>query len=194
MNIWARKPVEELCAEATVSNDVVTALPRSIGVFALTCFGVGSTVGAGIFVLTGQVAAQHAGPAVAVCLVMASLVCLLAGLCYAELASMIPVAGSAYSYTYATMGEAVAWAVGWCLVLEYLFSVSLVSISWSGYTQSTLHQFGWHLPAALARSPFDVAEGSFRIVRTGTLIDLPAVHEWIEAAKQEPWTIPEFER
>src|SRR5579872_854416 len=96
LNIWARKPIEDLCSEAAVGSEVVAARPRSIGFFALTCFGVGSTVGAGIFVLTGTVAAEHAGPAVALSFVLASLVCLLAGLCYAELASMIPVAGSAY--------------------------------------------------------------------------------------------------
>ncbi len=175
LNIWARKPIEDLCSEAAVGSEVVTALPRSIGFFALTCFGVGSTVGAGIFVLTGTVAAEHAGPAVALSFVLASLVCLLAGLCYAELASMIPVAGSAYSYTYATLGEAVAWTVGWCLVLEYLFSVSLVAISWSGYAQSTLHQFGWTLPAALSRSPFDVRSDAYHVFSTGTVIDLPAV-------------------
>jgi APA family basic amino acid/polyamine antiporter len=174
LNIWARKPIEDLCSEAAVGSEVVTALPRSVGFFALTCFGVGSTVGAGIFVLTGTVAAEHAGPAVALSFLLASCVCLLAGLCYAELASMIPVAGSAYSYTYATLGEAVAWTVGWCLVLEYLFSVSLVAISWSGYAQSTLHQFGWSLPEALSKSPFDV-RGSYHVFWTGTLIDLPAV-------------------
>ena len=173
MNILARKPVEELCSEAGVGGEV-TALPRSIGVFALTCIGVGSTVGAGIFVLTGSVAAEHAGPAVGVSFLLASVVCLLAGLCYAELASMIPIAGSAYSYTYATLGEGVAWVVGWCLMLEYLFSASLVAIGWSGYAQSTLHQLGVDLPVALRKAAFD-APDSYHIVRTTGLIDLPAV-------------------
>ena len=90
----------------------------------------------------GNVAAQHSGPAVGLSLLLASIVCLLAGLCYSELAAMIPVAGSAYSYTYATLGEGIAWTVGWCLMLEYLFSASLVAISWAGYMQSTLHQIG----------------------------------------------------
>jgi APA family basic amino acid/polyamine antiporter len=173
LNIWARKPVEELCSEAGVNGEV-TALPRSIGVFALTCIGVGATVGAGIFVLTGSVAAEHSGPAVGISFLLASIVCLLAGLCYAELAAMIPVAGSAYSYTYATMGEGIAWTVGWCLMLEYLFSASLVAISWAGYAQSTLHQLGVDLPAAWMAAPFDVRDG-WHIYRTTTLINLPAV-------------------
>ena len=173
MNIWARKPVEELCSEAGVAGEV-TALPRSIGVFALTCIGIGATVGAGIFVLTGSVAAEHSGPAVGISFALASIVCLLAGLCYAELAAMIPVAGSAYSYTYATLGEGIAWTVGWCLVLEYLFSASLVAISWAGYMQSTLHQIGIDLPAAWLSAPFDAKDG-WHIYRTPTFINLPAV-------------------
>jgi basic amino acid/polyamine antiporter, APA family len=173
LNIWARKSVEALCSEATVEGEV-TALPRSIGVFALTCIGVGATVGAGIFVLTGSVAAEHSGPAVGLSFLLASIVCLLAGLCYAELAAMIPVAGSAYSYTYATLGEGIAWTVGWCLILEYLFSASLVAISWAGYAQSTLHQLGIDLPAAWLAAPFDVSD-AWRVYRTPTLINLPAV-------------------
>jgi APA family basic amino acid/polyamine antiporter len=173
LNIWARKPVEDLCAEAEVQGEV-TALPRSIGVFALTCIGVGGTVGAGIFVLTGNVAAEHSGPAVGLSLLLASIVCLLAGLCYSELAAMIPVAGSAYSYTYATLGEGIAWTVGWCLMLEYLFAASLVAISWAGYATSTLHQLGIDLPAIWLSAPFDVKD-AWHIYRTPTLVNLPAV-------------------
>jgi basic amino acid/polyamine antiporter, APA family len=173
LNIWARKPVEELCSEAGVQGEV-TALPRSIGVFALTCIGIGSTVGAGIFVLTGNVAAEHSGPAVTISFLLASIVCLLAGLCYSELAAMIPVAGSAYSYTYATMGEGIAWTVGWCLMLEYLFSASLVAISWAGYTQSTLHQLGIDLPAAWMSAPFEVKD-TWQVHRTSSWVNLPAM-------------------
>ncbi len=173
MNIWARKPVEDLCAEAGVEGEVGT-LPRSIGVFALTCIGVGSTVGAGIFVLTGQVAAEHSGPAVGLSLLLASIVCLLAGLCYSELAAMIPVAGSAYSYTYATLGEGIAWTVGWCLMLEYLFSASLVAISWAGYATATLHQWGIDLTGTWLSAPFEVKD-AWHVHRTATLINLPAV-------------------
>ena len=172
-NIWARKPVEDLCSAAGVAGEV-TALPRSLGVFALTCIGVGATVGAGIFVLTGSVAAEHSGPAVGISFLLASIVCLLAGLCYAELAAMIPVAGSAYSYTYATMGEGIAWTVGWCLMLEYLFSASLVAISWAGYFQSTLHQMGLDLPAKWVSGPFDW-KGGWHFSHTATYLNLPAV-------------------
>ena len=170
--LLARKPIEALCAQAEAPHGTA-ALRRSVGFFALTCFGVGSTVGAGIFVLTGTVAAENAGPAVALCFVLASIVCLLAGLCYAELASMIPVAGSAYSYTYATLGEFVAWIVGWCLILEYLFSCSLVAIGWSGYLQSSLESMGWHVPALVARAPLDFVDS--HLVATGSIFDLPAV-------------------
>src|SRR3954452_11167563 len=118
MSVWARKSIDALRGDATAA-DAGPRLRRDLGPLSLTLFGIGSTIGAGVFVLTGTVAAQHAGPGVTISYAIASIVCLLAGLCYAELASMIPVAGSAYSYTYATIGEGLAWLVGWCLVLEY---------------------------------------------------------------------------
>ena len=173
MNPWARKSIEALRRDA-VSATGADLMPRAFGTFALTCVGVGSTIGAGIFVLTGTVAAQHTGPAVIVAFVLAGFACLMAGLCYAELASMIPVAGSAYSYTYATLGEGAAWLVGWCLVLEYLFSGSMVAIGWSGYVQSALRDVGITLPDALARAPLDVTANS-AMVATGGWINLPAV-------------------
>jgi basic amino acid/polyamine antiporter, APA family len=173
VSIWARKSLEQLRDEAMAHADA-SVLPRSLGRFALTCFGVGSTIGAGIFVLTGTVAAQHAGPAVALSFALASLVCLLAGLCYAELASMLPVAGSAYSYAYATLGEGVAWLVGWCLVLEYLFSCALVAIGWSSYVQSGLRDLGFELPALLRAAPFTI-DRTHGLIATGALVDLPAV-------------------
>ncbi len=117
---------------------------------------MGSTIGAGIFVLTGTVAAEHAGPAVVLSFVLASIACALAGLCYAEFASMVPVAGSAYTYAYATLGEAVAWTIGWCLMLEYLFASSLIAIGWAGYATSMAADFGLTLPAALTQAPLDV--------------------------------------
>ncbi|WP_341786646.1 APC family permease [Sphingopyxis panaciterrae] len=170
MNPLARKTVAML--RASTSDDGATLSPN-IGLFALICFGVGGTVGAGIFILTGTVAAQHSGPAVALSFLIASLVCLLAGLCYAELAAMMPVAGSAYSYTHASMGEAAAWAVAWCLVLEYLFAGALVAIGWSAYLQSALHDVGVRIPALLAQAPFTIS-GNRHLVATGSIIDLPA--------------------
>lgn len=164
--LFARQPVEML------SRDPASPLPRTLGLFSLTCFGVGSTIGAGIFVLTGVVAAEHAGPAVVLALVLASIACGLAGLCYAEFASIVPVAGSAYTYAYATLGELTAWIIGWCLVLEYLFAGSMVAIGWAGYALSMAADFGVTLPAAYTQAPFDV--GAAGLTVTGGVFNAPA--------------------
>ncbi|MFM2287666.1 MAG: hypothetical protein RL684_809, partial [Pseudomonadota bacterium] len=140
MGTWSRKSVETLKREADGGDR--PPLRRSLGVLDLTAFGVGNTVGAGIFVLTGTVAAQYAGPAVTLSFIAASIACFFAGLCYAEFAAMVPVAGSAYSYAYATFGELIAWIIGWSIMFEYLFSASLVAIGWSGYVTSSLHDIG----------------------------------------------------
>lgn len=148
-------------------------LPRSLGLVSLTCLGIGCTIGAGIFVLTGAVAAEHAGPAVVLSFVLASVACALAGLCYAELAAIVPVAGSAYTYAYATLGELVAWIIGWCLVLEYLFASSLVAIGWAGYAVSMAADFGLHFSPTYTQTPFDV--GATGLVSTGAFLNVPAV-------------------
>ena len=172
MSIWSRKAVDTCTAEA-FGNDG-PRLKRSLGIVGLTAFGVGCTVGAGIFSLTGDVAAHTAGPAVSLAFVLASIACFFAGLCYAEFAAMVPIAGSAYSYAYVTLGELVAWIIGWSLVLEWQFSASLVSISWSGYATSALKDAGLPLAKALSGAPFTVdQQGHF--TATGTIIDLPAV-------------------
>ena len=111
--------------------------------------GIGAIIGAGIFVLTGQAAAQYAGPAIVISFIISGLACAFAGLCYAEFASMIPIAGSAYTYSYATLGEFLAWIIGWDLILEYLFAASTVSVGWSGYMVSFLKDFGIYIPAQL---------------------------------------------
>ncbi|MGF6709261.1 APA family basic amino acid/polyamine antiporter [Luteibacter sp. W1I16] len=145
----------------------------------LILLGVGAVIGAGIFVITGQAAALHAGPALVISFLIAGFACALAGLCYAEFAAMLPVSGSAYSYSYATLGEYVAWFVGWNLVLEYLFAAATVAAGWSGYFNELLGLIGQTtgsnlaLPAALASAPFQFVEG--HIQATGTLINLPAV-------------------
>ena len=145
----------------------------------LLLLGVGGIIGAGIFVMTGQAAANHAGPAIMLSFVLAGIACAFAGLCYAEFAAMIPVSGSAYSYTYATLGEAVAWFVGWSLVLEYLFAASAVAVGWSAYTVSLLENLArmagsdWTFPASLAAAPFTYTNGEFAL--TGALFNLPAV-------------------
>jgi basic amino acid/polyamine antiporter, APA family len=149
-------------------------LRRALGPGALIALGIGAIIGTGIFVLTGLAAAQHAGPALVVSFIMAGFACALAGLCYAEFAAMIPVSGSAYSYTYATLGEGVAWFVGWLLVLEYLFAAATVSVGWSGYVVSLLNQIGLHLPDTISKSPFTRVEGR-GIIATGAILNFPAV-------------------
>lgn len=174
MGIWSRKSVATLQEEAYATESDRPRLKRSLGVLDLTFFGVGNTVGAGIFVLTGSVAATHAGPAVTLCFIIASVVCFFAGLCYAEFAAMVPVAGSAYSYAYASFGEFIAWIVGWSIMMEYLFSASLVAIGWSGYLTSSLVDIGIHLPTYLTSAPF-IADENEHIHATGNWFDLPAV-------------------
>jgi APA family basic amino acid/polyamine antiporter len=144
-------------------------------VVGLTAFGIGSIIGTGIFVLTGTAAANQAGPALMLSFVIAGSACALVALCYAEFAAMIPVSGSAYSYAHVAFGEPIAWFIGWNLVLEYTFSVATVSVGWSGYMTSLLAQFGLHLPSALTQAPFDRGTGSFEVITTGALVNIPAV-------------------
>jgi APA family basic amino acid/polyamine antiporter len=168
--LFSTKPVGEL-HEADTSNE----LQRTLDARALVLLGIGAIIGTGIFVLTGTAAANHAGPALVVSFLIAGLGCALAGLCYAEFASMIPVSGSAYSYSYATLGELVAWFIGWNLILEYLFAAATVAVGWSGYVVSLAEQLGVHLPDALTNAPLTKGAGHFELVRTGALINLPAV-------------------
>jgi APA family basic amino acid/polyamine antiporter len=138
-------------------------LRKSLSAFNLTTLGIGAVIGAGIFVLTGQAAAQYAGPAIVISFLISGMACLFAGLCYAEFASMIPISGSAYTYAYATMGEFVAWIIGWDLILEYLFAASTVAVGWSGYVVSFLKDFGINIPAQ-----FTTAMGT-------VMVDIPEV-------------------
>jgi APA family basic amino acid/polyamine antiporter len=174
-SVFALKPVQAMLADCDGDDDPHGGghLKRTLGLRNLVAFGVGSAVGVSLFVQTGPEAALHAGPAVALSFVLASFACLLAALCYAEFASLVPVAGSAYSYAYATMGEGVAWLIGWCLLLEYLMSGSLVAIGWSGYATATLQSFGIHLPDAITGAPLAVVNG--HVVSSDKWIDLPAV-------------------
>ncbi len=148
-------------------------LKRTLGPVQLIMLGIGAVIGAGIFVLTGQAAAEHAGPAIMLSFVLAGIACAFAGLCYAEFSAMMPVSGSAYSYSYATLGEFVAWFIGWCLVLEYLFAASTVAVGWSGYLNGLLGTLGMPIPDALATAPISSVDGA--LVRTGAIINLPAV-------------------
>src|SRR6202167_5217479 len=138
------KPMSMLSHEAGEQGE--HTLKRSLGAMNLITLGIGAVIGAGIFVLTGQAAAQYAGPAVASSFVLAGITCAFAGLCYAEFASIIPIAGSAYTYGYATLGELVAWIIGWDLTLEYAFGASTVASGWAGYFNSLLQQFHIYLP------------------------------------------------
>src|SRR5262249_45836517 len=152
-----------------------TRLRRVLGPVQLTSLGVGAVIGAGIFVSTGAVARQTAGPALMVSYVVAGLACVFAGLCYAEFASMVPVAGSAYTYAYAPLGELFAWIIGWDLVLEYALSAATVATGWSGYFQNLLGAFGLHLPAAVAGPAIDFDPVAGRLAGTGALLNLPAL-------------------
>ncbi|MEV4944829.1 amino acid permease [Streptomyces sp. NPDC053755] len=138
------------------------ALKKSLSAWDLTVFGVGVIIGTGIFVLTGKVAKENAGPATALAFVAAGIVCALAALCYAEFASTVPVAGSAYTFAYASIGELPAWIIGWDLVLEFALGTAVVAVGWSGYVRSLMDNIGWHLPAAL-EGP-DVPNGTFDIL------------------------------
>lgn len=147
-------------------------LHRTLSATNLVSLGIGAVIGAGIFVLTGQAAAQYAGPAIAISFIISGLGCLFAGLCYAEFASMIPIAGSAYTYSYATLGEFFAWIIGWDLILEYLFCAPTVAVGWSGHFQGFLKEFGIELPHSLATAPWEYVNG--HLVATGALMNLPA--------------------
>lgn len=153
-NLWAIKPMSVLQSEAHTEGE--HELKRALGPVNLITLGVGAVIGAGIFVLTGQAAALHAGPAVAFSFVLAGITCAFAGLCYAEFAALIPIAGSAYTYGYATLGEFVAWMIGWDLVLEYAFGAATVASGWSGYLVSLLQDFHVYVPPQLTTTYGDV--------------------------------------
>jgi len=157
--LFITKPLSLLMTESNSDH----GLKKSLSAFNLTTLGIGAVIGAGIFVLTGQAAAQYAGPAIVISFLISGMACLFAGLCYAEFASMIPISGSAYTYAYATMGEFVAWIIGWDLILEYLFAASTVAVGWSGYVVSFLRDFGINIPAQ-----FTTAMGT-------VMVDVPQV-------------------
>jgi len=160
--------------EGEVAADRAHELHRALGPVQLVALGIGAIIGAGIFVITGQAAADYAGPGVMISFIIAGLGCLFAGLCYAEFASMIPVAGSAYTYTYASMGRLLAWIVGWNLVLEYMAAASTVAVGWSGYFVELMSQIGWNIPKEFSSAPIDMS--SFQdVTTTGAYFNIPAV-------------------
>ncbi len=161
MSIWKRKSLHLLLEEATESEK---GLKKTLSATGLVALGVGAIIGAGLFSITGLAAATNAGPAITISFLVAAVGCIFAGLCYAEFSSMIPVAGSAYTYSFATMGEFIAWIIGWDLVLEYAVGAATVSISWSRYLGKFLGGYGIHIPDAYMLSPFE-----------GGMINIPAV-------------------
>jgi basic amino acid/polyamine antiporter, APA family len=168
--LFAVRSVDAILSELKAApqlNRVLTA--RS-----LTAIGLGSTIGTGIFILTGTVAANHTGPALTLALLIAAIGSGFAAICYSEFAAMIPVSGSAYTYAYCTLGESIAWIIGWNLSLEYLMSASAVAVGWSQYVVNLLGDAGIHLPAALTSAPLDKGTDSF-LTTTGAIINLPAV-------------------
>lgn len=174
MSIFATKSIDQIQAEAAGGGDAGHTLKRVLGPVDLVSLGIGAIIGTGIFVLTGQAAAAHAGPAIVLSMILAGTASALAGLCYAEFASTVPIAGSAYTYGYATLGEFVAWIIGWDLILEYALGAATVAVGWSGYLVSILHDFGIQFPAALSAAPGTVvqlADGS----AVTAIFNLPAV-------------------
>jgi APA family basic amino acid/polyamine antiporter len=171
-SIWIRKPLNLLLNEI---SDEKHALKRTLSRLNLITLGIGAIIGAGIFVLTGQAAAAYAGPAVVLSFVVAGIACAFAGACYAEFASLIPVAGSAYTYAYATLGEFIAWIIGWDLILEYLFGASTVAVGWSGYVVSFLKDIGIVIPPSMCNAPFTFDAATHTWASTGALINFPAI-------------------
>ncbi|HWC99030.1 MAG TPA: amino acid permease [Candidatus Sulfopaludibacter sp.] len=163
MSIFEKKSLERIIAESESGQH---QLKKTLGPVNLVALGIGAIIGAGLFSLTGIAAADHAGPAVVLSFVVAAIGCAFAGMCYSEFSTMIPIAGSAYTYAYATMGELLAWIIGWDLVIEYAIGAATVSVSWSSYVVKLLHRFSIELPPGLTHCPWDEHPG---------LINLPAV-------------------
>jgi APA family basic amino acid/polyamine antiporter len=182
MSLFLRKDISALQAE--VGSD--QSLKRALGPVNLVALGIGAIIGAGIFVLTGQAAANYAGPAIVYSFILAGTACALAGLCYAEFSAMIPIAGSAYTYGYATLGELLAWIIGWDLILEYLFAASTVAVGWSGYVVSFLKDLGINIPPQYTSAPYthsappDAGLNVWRLFTegwssTGAVLNVPAM-------------------
>jgi APA family basic amino acid/polyamine antiporter len=170
MSLFSRKSIDDLRADAFRSDD--HAFKRALGPANLIALGIGAIIGTGIFVLTGSAAAQYAGPAIVIAFIVAGIGCAFAGLCYAEFAAMIPIAGSAYTYGYATLGELVAWIIGWDLILEYLFGAATVAVGWSGYVVSFLRDIGIVIPPQWANAP------------GVDLVQLPGSQSWVPVTNQ----------
>jgi APA family basic amino acid/polyamine antiporter len=188
MNLFRRKSITDLQAEAESDH----SLKRALGAVNLTALGVGAIIGTGIFVLTGTVAAQNAGPAVVLSFILAGVASVFAALCYSEFAALVPMAGSAYTYGYATLGEVFAWIIGWDLILEYAVGAITVAIGWSGYVVSFLHDFGIDIPPALSAARgtelinLPAAVGAAIKAKAGWVAITPGLLDQIKAAGTDP--------
>jgi APA family basic amino acid/polyamine antiporter len=174
MSIFATKSIEQIKVEQLGHGE--GGLKRVLGPTQLVMLGVGAIIGTGIFVLTGQAAAANAGPAIVLSMILAGLTSVLAALCYSEFAATVPVAGSAYTYAYATLGEFIAWVIGWDLILEYALGAATVAVGWSGNLVTLLHQLGWSFPAAISAAPGTVVQlAGGGMATTVAVFNLPAV-------------------
>jgi len=182
-NLLATKPLDMILTESREEGQ--NCLKRALGPTNLITLGIGAIIGAGIFVLTGAAAAQYAGPAIVLSFILAGVACAFAGLCYSEFASLIPIAGSAYTYGYATLGEIFAWIIGWDLILEYAFGAATVASGWSGYLNSFLQDFGIHLPPAFTATP-----GTDLVMYNGRWSPLSTILPTLQAHGVDPTTLP----
>ncbi len=182
-NLLATKPLEMILDESAESG--VHSLKRALGATNLITLGIGAIIGAGIFVLTGAAAAQYAGPAIVLSFILAGIACVFAGLCYSEFAALIPIAGSAYTYGYATLGEIFAWIIGWDLILEYAFGAATVASGWSGYVNSFLQDYGIHLPPSLTATP-----GTDMVMYNNRWERLATILPTLQAHGIDPATLP----
>jgi APA family basic amino acid/polyamine antiporter len=182
-DLLATKPLDTILQESREEGE--HSLKRALGPLNLITLGIGAIIGAGIFVLTGAAAAQYAGPAIVLSFVLAGIACAFAGLCYSEFASLIPIAGSAYTYGYATLGEIFAWIIGWDLILEYAFGAATVASGWSGYVVSFLQDFGIHLPPTLIATP-----GTDLVLYNNRWEILSKLQPTLDAAGVNPASLP----
>src|SRR5262245_54090664 len=176
-NLWKRKPLQQLLEAEIVSEEHPHSLKKTLGPWSLVALGIGAIIGAGLFVRTAAAAAYNAGPSVTLAFIVAAVGCAFAGLCYAEFASMIPIAGSAYTYSYATLGELVAWIIGWDLVLEYAIGAATVGIAWSEYLNRLLSFLPGHhtIPYEWCHSPFESLRDAAGTVVAHGYMNIPAV-------------------
>jgi APA family basic amino acid/polyamine antiporter len=168
----ARKSVADIVGSADTEGG--HSLSKTLGATSITAMGIGAIIGAGIFVLTGTAAAQFAGPGIILSFILGGIACAFVGLCYSELAAMLPVCGSSYTYTYATLGEIFAWIIGWDLILEYAMGAATVAVGWSGYIVSLLHNAGINIPPTLSTAPGTIIKLADGTTATG-IVNLPAI-------------------